>query len=333
MSAILSAPSDIVETKIQLTMSLNLKEKISGAIYGLAIGDALGIGTEFMTKPEAAFRYPGGLKHYSQIYRDSHRSQFKPGEWSLDTEVVLALIQNIGRHGHLDSLSYASDLKTLYSRTTLDLEGHLRWIMEQPDYTIDPCKASMRVWNERGHSDAPNEALGRAFIVALLPGADDAMVTGHVQITHWDPRCICSAVIISRIAAALLHDTPEPSMEELEKICHDIDERTWPYVTKARQGDLEGLDLDDEETYWFTRKTMGAALWALWHTDSPAAALEAIVAEAGDADTNASLAMALVGLKYGFSALPGEEVEGLADRQTLDKAVDTLTAIIEKGNA
>ena len=43
-------------------------DKIKGTIYGQAIGDALGLGTEGMTEEEISQKYPNGITHYSDIY-------------------------------------------------------------------------------------------------------------------------------------------------------------------------------------------------------------------------------------------------------------------------
>ncbi len=40
-----------------------------GSLYGQAIGDALGIGSEFMSKQDVIRNYPGGLKNYDRIQR------------------------------------------------------------------------------------------------------------------------------------------------------------------------------------------------------------------------------------------------------------------------
>ena len=39
---------------------MEVKDKIYGTLFGQAIGDALGLGTEFMTKVEAQEKYPNG---------------------------------------------------------------------------------------------------------------------------------------------------------------------------------------------------------------------------------------------------------------------------------
>lgn len=56
-------------------MERELIDRFRGCLYGQAIGDALGLGTEFMTDEDIAWKYPHGLQHYKQIYQDRHRKR------------------------------------------------------------------------------------------------------------------------------------------------------------------------------------------------------------------------------------------------------------------
>ena len=48
-------------------MKIDLNDRVKGTLMGLAVGDALGYGTEFMPKTKVCFNYPDGLKRYSDI--------------------------------------------------------------------------------------------------------------------------------------------------------------------------------------------------------------------------------------------------------------------------
>lgn len=61
---------------------LDIYDKIMGCLYGQAIGDALGLGAEFMSKDEVRRAYPNGLKRYDQIIQDSHRRRWPIGAWT-----------------------------------------------------------------------------------------------------------------------------------------------------------------------------------------------------------------------------------------------------------
>ena len=50
-----------------------IKDRIAGCLWGQAIGDALGLGTEFMSSDEVKQNYPDGLSKYSQIGAESGR--------------------------------------------------------------------------------------------------------------------------------------------------------------------------------------------------------------------------------------------------------------------
>jgi ADP-ribosylglycohydrolase len=63
-------------------------DRAEGALLGHAIGDALGLGTEFLSRERVLAWYPQGLRDYAQTVRVPHRSKWKPGEATDDTGVA-----------------------------------------------------------------------------------------------------------------------------------------------------------------------------------------------------------------------------------------------------
>ena len=84
---------------------------------------------------------------------------------------------------------------------------------------------------------------------------------------------------------------------------------------------LSELQLATGNAIGYTFKCLGAGFWALRQNDYRTA-LEAIVYEAGDADTNGAVAGALLGCKLGFKALPKPWLDDLRYRKWLDDIIE-----------
>lgn len=307
-----------------------ITNKIKGCFYGYAIGDALGIGTEFMTRREVRMRYPDGLRDYSQIIRDAHRSVWKRGQVSHDTEVVLMMARSFVECGCPDYIDYASRLKCWFDTTSpSDLTANLRWVLRNSDFAKSPLEVSQEAYDRQGLHEPYNEALGRAMIAGLWPDNTERHVLNFTKITHWDQLAVASAMVVGVMANELLWHRREADPDRLAGVIRRFDRRLLPYIEVARNGKLSDFELDDEETVWSAPKTVGAAMWLLWHVSDPSEALELIVAEGGDADTNAALALGLMGLKYGYSRLPESLIEGLLDAPRVEECARKLAPVLQ----
>lgn len=311
---------------------MNLRNKIKGALYGAAIGDALGLGTEFMTRAEVLTYYPEGLRHFDQIIRDAHRSQWKQGDWSNDTDLLIMLIESVIDCGKVDHLDYARKLHEWYLKDPTDVVSIYRWMISDPEWVENPVGTAHRIWVDHNLTEATNECIYRALVSGIVSG--DKLyedTSALLSITHDDTRNVSSAMVIARMVQSLFWEDREADLDELINLCDSIDDRTIPYIQRAKEGSLEDLGLDDPDTFWYTRKAMGAALWALWHCDSPQETLTQVIEAGGDADTNASLAMFVSGLKYGYEKMP-REVDKLIQRDRLDTTIDRFCEFIENNS-
>ncbi len=310
-------------------MIKNLHSKISGLLFGFAIGDALGIGTEFMSRRVVEKKYPDRLTDYSQIVRDAHRSQWQRGEWSNDTNYVLALVESLCECKGVDHMDYARRLRNLYESDNDDFTAHLRWVFSQPDYVEKPFEVARRVWKDMKDEESPSDNLGRSLIMGLWNDNVLDNTLKNCRLTHPKPRCEVSAVVIAFMANAILWKNSEVPFETLRDLIKRRNIETLDYIDTAHDGELEDFELGDMNNYWYVRKAMGAAMWALWHCDSPNEALVKIVNEGGDADTNASLAIGLLGLKYGVEAIDKKYIDNLIGREVIEDAALKLTTLLE----
>ncbi len=308
----------------------NLPDKIKGALFGMALGDALGLGTEFMSVEEVKYYYPEGMRHFSQIIRDAHRCMWKRGDWTNDTEIVILLIESIIERGKLDLSDFAYRMKSWFQDNQKDMVDLYNSLFSIPQWVSSPRETTHKIWRENDVYRASNEAIPRALITGIMGG--QRLVDNSIDImamTHDDTRCSACGVIIATMADSLLRKGCPAKYEDLEEIAHTLDPRILSYLSIAHDGNLEELCLDDEDSLWFCRKTMAAALWAIWHCSSPEEILHRLVDAGGDADTNAALAMGLAGLKYGYDALP-EEVKLLNEYERLENISSRFIKFIEQ---
>lgn len=309
-----------------------LSDKIRGCIYGYAIGDALGIGTEFMTRREIAHHYPKGLTSYDQIIQDAHRSQWAQGDFSFDTEQILVMADRLAANGKPDYLDFACHIEERYRHiTNNDFDGSFRWVLRKEGFTTDPMRVSKEVYDNQQLFEARNEALGRAMIAGLWPGEDyEQIAIDYMRTTHWDPLGIASGVVIAVMANELLWHDREVGFDRMKGITLRLDERFLPYLETAYEGHIDDFVIDDEDCMWSAPKASGATLWALQNFTDATEALYAVVEQGGDADTIASLTLGLFGLKYGFDALPKHLVAGLVQKDRIEATAQAFIKAIEQ---
>lgn len=312
---------------------MNFSDRIRGAIFGMALGDALGLGTEFMTVDEIKFHYPEGLRHFSQIIRDAHRCLWKRGDWTNDTEINHILIRSIIERNCFDVRHFAQQLKVHHSEDAADMPDFYNDLLARPEWEEEPLETAHHYWRDNKLWKARNEALPRAIITGIL---GFPRLIGNtldaISITHDDTRCTCSAVIIASMADSILRTGELCSYRELRDLGHTHDARILHALERAYNGEIHDLELDDPDNLWQTRKCMAAGLWPLWHCSSAEETLHTIVDAGGDADTNSTLAMGLAGLRYGFDALP-EEVNNLPRYKEVEEIADSFVKFMERYEA
>ncbi|MBR3022157.1 MAG: ADP-ribosylglycohydrolase family protein [Bacteroidaceae bacterium] len=304
-------------------------DRLRGTVYGQAIGDALGLGTEFMDDGEMAWKYPNGIAYYSDIFQDRHRRRWKIGNWTDDTDMMLCIAKAIIKDKGVNLNTIARNFKDWACGEPMGIGQNTYNVLMMGDYVEKPLEASKLVYALSGCRSAANGGVMRTSIVGLLPDNIEKNAAAICRLTHYDPRCVGSCVIVSEIIHAHVYEEAELTFEQILEIGNRYDERIEEYVRLALNGDIRDLELQDEDTMGYTLKALGAGLWAYWHAESFQEGLLDIVRAGGDADTNAAVACAILGAKFGFNAIPKEYVDGLIYREQLEDVVSGMMELTE----
>ena len=145
-----------------------LKERFLGTIFGQAVGDALGLSTEFMSKQEVDRFYPNGIEDYSQIVQDDHRRRWQRGDWTDDTDMMLCILDSFVACQKVDILDIARRFKEWMMNRGMGIGRHTYNVMALGDYTSNPQKAAEIIWKMGKKKAAANGAVMRTSVVGLL---------------------------------------------------------------------------------------------------------------------------------------------------------------------
>lgn len=170
-----------------------MKNKVRGAIVGVAIGDALGMPAESL-KPNTIKKYYGKITTYRTPVK-KHFHNLKRGQWTDDTQLTLAIGESIIKMNGIDFEDIAkahvdafNESRRGWGKTTQ--QGCQRLIMGD------------NWWESGGSVGAGNGPPMKIAPVGVLYGLDiinkTEMVASCVNIskmTHGDSRAAVAAVV------------------------------------------------------------------------------------------------------------------------------------------
>lgn len=309
-------------------------DRIKGVFYGQAIGDALGLGTEFLEKNKVAEYYPNGLNNYEQIVQDKHRSRWEKGDWTDDTDQFLCICDSILKTGEVNEIAFAEELYNWFKGVPMGIGHTVYKVVSSPQFTKFPYKAAEFSWKMSKQKHASNGAIMRTSILGAFAFWDYEQVAKNTEriakVTHWDNRCAGSSVIVTLIIAHLINESKALNLEEIIQIGRSYDERIHPFVEQAFRFPIAALDLADMNSIGYTLKAMAAGIWTYFQATNFEDGILKVIHEGGDADTNACVAGSLLGAKYGFKAIPQNWVDGLLYKDHLEEKFNHFVDLLRK---
>lgn len=317
-----------------MELTENQVDKIKGVVFGQAIGDALGLATEFMSKSEVKKAYPNGVKSYSDIQQDEHTSRWEKGDWTDDTDQMLCILDAILKDQMLTRERVCENFMDWFHNEPMGIGNTVFSVLSDPHFKSDPIAVSKRVWEESERRSAANGGVMRTSILGIWRFPDkDQVIQNAVdicRITHYDPRCVASCIAVSLAIRAFLIQRGN----NISSIISDCIESTKPWdigiesQLKGIPRQISGLNLDEYDSIGYTFKATQAGFWAIKYGNSFFHGLQSVILEGGDADTNAAVAGAMLGAKFGFANIPSYLVENLLHREELEHKIQSLVNTI-----
>ena len=281
-----------------------MKNKLTDAVLGFVVGDALGVPVEFKSrfeldeKPVIDMR---GFGTYNQ----------PPGTWSDDSSMTLATIENLA------DWKQPEPYQCMVNFSDWLFGGHFTPYGKAFDVGNTTRKAitnfvdGVKPWGLNGEWDNGNGALMRMLPLAFLPGdiTEKLRVTReYAALTHSHELNLLACEFFVEVVDTLIRGVDS----WLESAYSLITFRGDPKGAFARIPRIGELTRDEIKSTGYVIDTLEAALWCFITTDNYRDAVLTAVNLGGDTDTIAAIVGGLAGLKYGECAIPGEWLKQIA---------------------
>ncbi len=313
----------------------DLSDRARGVMLGLACGNLLGLPVESQWHDDIARWYPNGLTDIDP--QEAHRSMDDDLAQAVDLAEAL-----------LAGGDYAQDFAgrlVVWAHENGRGMGYTTGEVIRELSTGKPLPEPARIVYERRNRIAPNGGVMRCAPVAIARRQDpDPLVADSAAtcaVTHYAAACQWSCIIINAAIALLINgaapDLPAILAAAVADGCPDLasiahaDGIPADILDAIADGEDIPPDIDwlrqDQKLIGHTLIALQAGLWAVTTPLSLEDALIALVSAGGDTDTNAAVAGAVLGARYGASGIPERWLPCIPQRERIEELANGLIAL------
>ena len=272
---------------VRIERGTYMNDKLKTAIYGFAVGDALGVPYEFTMRDMTGTVKMNGGGTWSM----------PKGTWSDDTAFTLATCE---------ALKYSEGISVKHIRENLEACAKGKYYLDNNVFDIG---YTTREALKRGCGLTDKYNCGNGSMMRILPLAFVKNGFDYISdvscITHAHPLCVeyCEAYV------HLIHMCINGMISKSQDM-----EKYYPIVL------LTASDSDIRST-GYVKDTMESVLWCLYNTNSYEEAVITAVRLGGDTDTIAALTGACAALIYGYNSIPKKWIRDLRGKDMIERCL------------
>lgn len=303
---------------------MTMQDRVVGCVVGLALGDALGAPFEFMRAPDI----PNPLPAFEWPWMG-----LPPGSTTDDTDMARNLVRSLDAVGGFDPEDLVARHVAWLRSGPPDVGNLTRRVLQRASEGARAEEAAEAVWRLRGPEVSAGNGsvmycapLGVAY--AGLPERCMRLAPKLSALTHYDGRCRTAVLAVTLTVGALIRGEPpvDAARAALGAVLPREGGEELEFLVEA-VGDTRALDGPDQG---FCLYAAAAGLQALLRGGSFEDELRQIVGLGGDTDTNAAVAGALLGARFGHAALPPAWLARLQDGPSIEAEARTLIPLAER---
>jgi ADP-ribosylglycohydrolase len=306
---------------------LSLRDRLEGGIYGLLIGDALGVPYEFHAP--AALPLAADIEMTPPAGFPRAHAGVPPATWSDDGAQALILLASLLDHSALDMQDFGARLVDWYERGYMAVDRHVFDVGIQTSQAIRQIIAGTPA---AAAGSADEHANGNGSLMRVLPlalwhrGGDRALVEDaqrQSRATHGHARAQVCCALYCLWARRIVQGAGDP----------------WPDAVATLRG-IYGRDSQEyAELEWAIRPddppeghgsgyvvdSLRSARWALG-AGGYEQVVKAAIGLGHDTDTTACIAGGIAGIRDGAGAIPQHWRAQLRGTELVEPLLERLIA-------
>lgn len=328
-------------SRVPPTMPLRLAElqdRLRASMLGFAVGDALGFPLRGLPPPGLT-----RLSHVADDFAARPRGRFAKGQFSDDTQLMLAMAEAVASERRIDGRSIAAHLSWLWQ------EGV---ILQPPTSATDAARALLdgTPWMSAGAELGVRDpsCLSRALVLGFWSEASPPRLVHDAQVstvvTHKDPLCTAAVAAFARAvqlglsgevldatafsaevskAAAPAHADLAEELYYLPRALAWAPDRALPALRRVGVSASE-FDVEAGLPAHVTPVLLTALFCALKAPRDLREALTLVLSSGGEVDVAAGMVGAIVGAHVGTEGVPARLRRNVLYADALVAAADRL---------
>jgi ADP-ribosylglycohydrolase len=320
-------------------MDHTIKNKIKGGLYGLIVGDALGVPYEFRTKEE--------MKSNPCIDMIGYGTYNLPkGTWSDDSSLTLATVDALIEGYSLNImaknfLKWLSDGEYAPYGRAFDVGGTTLTALFNLKNGMNPRESGAG-----GENNISNGSLMRILPIPLcysLKYLNNEITLEKIlekvhevsSITHSHPRVLIACGIYSLAVLNILKGEDKKTAYFnsilLSKKYYSSNKRFKSeliHFDRVLSGNIIELNEDELCGSGYVIDTLETSLWAFLNSNSYKDGVLKAINIGDDTDTCGAIAGGLCGVYYGYSSIPKEWIDSLARKDWIDELIEKFAESI-----
>jgi ADP-ribosylglycohydrolase len=315
---------------------IKVTDEVMSVLFGLAVGDALGVPVEFKSRETIRRNPVKGMVGFGTY-------NVPPGTWSDDSSLAFCLAETLTTGFDLNSISqnfqkwFYQSYWTPYGKV-FDFGATTRQAIENLSAGTRPDLAGGFGENENGNGSLMR-ILPLLFYIKDKPIEERyKLIKAVSSITHGHVRSVISCFYYMEFARGLLN------RENKFYIYNNLKTGVSDFLNtlsiapseiglfgRLLNNDIHDLPEDQIQSSGYVLHTLEASIWCLLTTDTYKDAVLKAVNLGEDTDTTGAVTGGLAGLLYGFNNIPETWIKQLARREDIEDLAKRLITQIMNG--